>query len=77
MRIDPALEKRLADYAAERNKNPSAVIREALERFLPPVDEQQETAYDIFQRVGFIGSVEESPGDLSTNKKHFEGFGKS
>ncbi len=35
-----------------------------------------EAALDLARRAGLIGCVEKGPSDLSTNRKHFEGFGR-
>lgn len=39
----------------------------------PP--QQYETAYEAFKAAGAIGCFS-GPGDASTNKKYFEGFGR-
>jgi hypothetical protein len=52
------------------------VIREAVERQFAAED-QEGTAYELAQRSGLIGAVSRAPKDLSTNSKHFEGFGHS
>jgi hypothetical protein len=36
-----------------------------------------ETAYETLSRLGLIGCIEGTPADLSTNKAHFEGFGRN
>jgi hypothetical protein len=35
------------------------------------------TPYEILSQRGLIGRIEGTPTDLSTNKKHMEGYGKS
>jgi len=36
----------------------------------------QRSAHKLAERLGIIGSVKGGPADLSTNRKHFDGFGK-
>ena len=36
-----------------------------------------ESFFDAASRLGYIGCIKGTPSDLSTNKKHMEGFGKS
>lgn len=36
----------------------------------------EESAYEAALRLGIIGCIKNAPSDLSTNPKHFEGFGK-
>ncbi len=35
-----------------------------------------QTCYDLAKLAGIIGTADGLPGDLSTNKDHFEGFGR-
>ena len=35
-----------------------------------------ESAYDIAERLGVLGSFRSGKGDLSTNPAHLEGFGR-
>ena len=72
--INEALSLRLEQAAEQRGQSEAALMREALERFLgeentPPRGSFLEAAGDA------IGCVE-GPGDLSTNPKHMEDFGK-
>ncbi|MDZ7621768.1 MAG: antitoxin family protein [Candidatus Competibacteraceae bacterium] len=34
------------------------------------------SCYDIAQRLGIVGMLDHLPGDLSTNRRYFEGFGQ-
>ena len=34
------------------------------------------SCYDIAQRLGIVGMLDHLPGDPSTNRRYFEGFGK-
>jgi predicted DNA-binding antitoxin AbrB/MazE fold protein len=42
-----------------------------------PTDADGESFYDAAARLGYVGCIKGTPGDLSTNKKYMEGFGKS
>jgi hypothetical protein len=39
-------------------------------------DEPKRTCLDVVTELGVVGAAEDLPSDLSTNKKHFKGFGK-
>src|SRR4026208_3243 len=72
-RIDEATHRKLAERARIEVKDESEIIRDALTRYL---DDKVESAYDAFMRAGGIG-IADGPADLRTNKKYFEGFGRS
>lgn len=76
VRIGPELERRLRRCAKSTGKDRSAIVREALDDYLsktlPGV-----TVYDLMKEAGLIGCVKDAPPDLSTNRQHFEGLGKS
>jgi len=76
IRISESLVKRLKQQAGVKRRSESALVREALESYLgePPAPR---SAYDLAKEAGVIGCVRGGPSDLSTNRKHFEGFGKS
>jgi hypothetical protein len=66
------------DRAAKRNKqSKSSVVRDALEQFLnggPPSPRKRPvSALDL---AGDLVGCVEGPGDLSTNPKYMEGFGR-
>jgi predicted transcriptional regulator len=71
--LTPALANKLQRQIATRRTTESALVREALENYFK---QQPESCYDAFVRLGLAGSAKGLPGDLSTNKKHFKGFGK-
>ena len=73
MRLTPALANKLQGQIATRRTTESALVREALESYF---EQQPESCYDAFVRLGLAGSAKSLPGNLSTNKKHFKGFGK-
>ena len=73
VRLTPALANKLQKQTATRRTTESALVREALESYF---EQQPESCYDAFVRLGLAGSAKGLPGDLSTNKKYFKGFGK-
>jgi predicted DNA-binding protein len=76
IRISETLVKRLKKHAGMRRRSESALVREALESYLAEAPASS-SAYDLARESGLIGCVRGGPSDLSTNRKHFEGFGKS
>lgn len=53
----------------------SELVRDALESYLGQAPAAR-SAYDLAREAGLIGCVRGAPRDLSTNPKHFKGFGK-
>ena len=76
VRLNSALRRRLEATAIRTGKPESSLVREALERQLSR-SEAGETAYDLALRAGLIGAVKGGSRDLSTNPRHFDGFGES
>jgi predicted DNA-binding protein len=76
IRISEALVKRLKKQAEMKRRSESALVREALENYLGEAPTSR-SAYDLAREAGLIGCVRGLPSDLSANRKHFEGFGKS
>ena len=74
LRINPELERRIRQYSWSIGQRPSVVVREVLERHLaeghPAV-----SCYDLAWQAGVIGCVVNAPPTLSTNPRHFAGFG--
>lgn len=75
VRIDPRLQSSLRRRADLAQKSESAVVREALETYLSAAPDGA-SAYDLALRAGIIGCAKSAPRDLSTNPKHFKGFGE-
>jgi hypothetical protein len=74
LKLSPVLLRQLERTARERGESKSAVIRSALEQYLNgqrtvPPGSALEAA------LPWVGCCE-GPGDLSTNPKYMEGFGK-
>jgi predicted DNA-binding protein len=79
IRIPETLGQRLRHRSRMRGQPESALVREALETYLGQPAEAR-AAYELAEEAGLIGFVGRGPGtpakDLSTNPRHFEGFGK-
>jgi predicted DNA-binding protein len=76
IRISKSLVKRLKKRAELRRLSKSALVREALEVYLGEASTSG-SAYDLAREAGLIGCVRAGPSDLSVNRKHFEGLGRS
>ena len=75
VRVPPALISRLRSRSRAKGTTESEVIREALENYLGG-ESSHRTAYELAQEAGIVGAVRNAPRDLSTNRRHFNGFGK-
>jgi hypothetical protein len=51
-------------------------MRAESETRLDRIDNSDRTCLDVARELGVIGIAEDLPEDLSTNPKHFEGFGE-
>jgi hypothetical protein len=69
------LGRRLKQRSTQQGAPESEVVREALETFLSP-EPGRHSAYDAACELGLIGSGGKAPKDLSSNRRHFKGFGK-
>lgn len=78
IKVNPAFEAAISSAAKQRGVNTSKFIRDAVRDKLASTNRAASvgSVYVIAQRSGFLGAFTGLPGDLSTNKKHFEGFGK-
>jgi Arc/MetJ-type ribon-helix-helix transcriptional regulator len=74
VRIPAPLNVRLREQSRAEGQSPSDVVRVALETYLKGRAKPR-TAYDAAKAAGVIGCMRGGPKDLSTNPKHFEGFG--
>ena len=74
-RIPDTLERRLRVYEKMTGKTTSEAIRDALDGYLEN-GMPTESFYDHAKRLGAIGCAKGLPGDLSTNPKQMEDFGK-
>jgi predicted DNA-binding protein len=76
IRLTADLRRRIEAAAAKSGKRESDIVREALARQLAPA-RPVHSAYDLAVKAGIIGIARGNPSDLSTNPRHFEGFGES
>jgi hypothetical protein len=76
VKLPPALAAQLAADARQKRVSKSALIRASLERTYSNGKSRRQPS--LFERTRHLaGSVKGLPTDLSTNKKHMEGFGAS
>jgi predicted transcriptional regulator len=75
VRLDADTERRLREEARAAGKNESDVVREALAAYFAS-RQKEASALEVAQRAGIIGCAKGLPPDLSTNREHFEGFGR-
>jgi hypothetical protein len=73
VRLPKTLNARLKGLAKRRRSSKSAVIRDLLETH-PSTAKRMPTLLELAGDL--IGSVKGAPADLSTNKKHLEGYGR-
>ncbi len=75
IRIPGSLGRRLKQRSMLKDAPESEVVREALETYLTK-SRAERSAYSLAVETGVIGCLRRAPEDLSTNKRHFENFGK-
>jgi len=76
LRLPVALRRRLKDAAHRNGTRESDFVRGAVERQLA-AEETEVSAYERAKAAGLIGVASGASRDLSTNPKHFKGFGRS
>jgi predicted DNA-binding protein len=76
VRFSPETRRRLKAAARRGGTRESDLVRTAVELQLA-AEEGCLTAYDHAKKAGLIGAVKGTIRDLSTNPKHFDGFGAS
>ncbi len=74
--ISKSLAKRLKKRAWMKRVSRSSLVCEALEIYFGE-EATSSSAYDLARKAGLIGGVCRGPSDLSTNRKHFQGFGRN
>jgi len=75
IRVPETLGQRLRNRSRIKGQTESQLVREALENYLGQSGTER-SAYELAEEAGLIASVKRAPKDLSTNRRHFEGFGK-
>lgn len=76
VRVPASLGARVRDRSRVKGRTPSELVRVALESYLGD-SSGTGSAYELAQASGLVGCVRHAPKDLSTNPRHFEGFGTS
>jgi hypothetical protein len=76
VRVSETLGALLRDRSRTRGQTVSELVRVALQTYLGRGSGTR-FAYELAEEAGLIGCVRHTPKDLSTNRRHFEGFGKS
>ena len=76
VRFPLELRRRLKDAARRNGTQESDIVRTAVERQLA-IEEKALTSYGHAQKAGLIGIARGLPRDLSTDSRHFDGFGVS
>jgi hypothetical protein len=75
VRVPKSLGILLRSRSRASGQTPSDLVRVALETYLTRGGISR-SAYELAEEAGLIGCVRRAPKDLSTNPRHFEGFGK-
>jgi predicted DNA-binding protein len=76
VRFPPELRQRLKCAARRNGTRESDLVRAAVERQLA-IEDDASTAFEHAAKAGLIGTAKGASRDLSTNPKHFDGFGGS
>jgi predicted DNA-binding protein len=76
VRLPAELRHRVKDAARRNGTGESDIVRQAVERQFA-AENDEITAYERAKKAGLIGIVRGACRDLSTNRKHFDGFGGS
>jgi len=75
LKVPPALSAKLERVAKARGQSKSEVVRAALEQFLNG-ERPAGRPLSALELAGDLVGCAEGPGDLSTNPKYMEGYGK-
>jgi len=75
VRVPKTLGELLRDRSRAKGQTPSDLVRVALETYLGR-ESSPRSAYDLAHEAGLIGCARSAPKNLSSNRRHFEGFGK-
>jgi predicted DNA-binding protein len=75
VRIPQALSSRLRSRSQAQGTTESDLVRQALENYLEH-SAGERSAYELAEEAGIIGCARRAARDLSTNPRHFKGFGK-
>jgi predicted DNA-binding protein len=73
VKLPDQLEANLSKLAKRRGLSKSALVQEALEAYLAGMNGQEQSCLNVAKDLW--GSLQ-GPGDLSSNKKYLEGYGR-
>ena len=76
VRVPTSLGVRLREHSRGKGQTPPDLVRVPLENYLREGG-SVDSAFELAEAAGLIGCVRRAPKDLSTNRRHFEGFGKN
>jgi len=76
IRIPESLGQRLRKQSVMKGQSESEVVRAALETYFARTGSEF-SAYELAEETGLIGCLRRGPKDLSSNRRHFKGFGTS
>jgi predicted DNA-binding protein len=77
VRVPIELGARLRGHSRRKGQTPSDLVRVALENYLEEEAGTAGSAFELAEAAGLIGYAQRAPKDLSTNRRHFDGFGKN
>jgi hypothetical protein len=75
LRLPKSLRGGIESLSAATGRTESDLAREAIEEYLHRHGSLP-SCFDLAEQSGLIGCVDTGNGDLSTNRKHMEGFGR-
>ena len=76
LKIPEVLHEQLEQLCKQRSVTKSDVVRSALERFFGGNSGKDDPTVSVLELADDLAGSCEGPGDLSTNKRHLDGFGK-
>jgi hypothetical protein len=75
LQLEPEMEKRLAEAVDATGQTKEEIVQAALAAYLPS-GKQPASCLELARQLGVLGCSKDGPKDLSTNKRHMEGFGR-
>jgi hypothetical protein len=77
VKLPPELHARLVRAAKQRKRSKSAIVRQALDHYLSGTQSLEPARpKSALELAGDLAGCLAGPGDLSTNEKYMDGFGK-